>query len=40
MFIITGWSAALLTATTHEVVLVDAVKARPRTQFAFRRIMA
>jgi hypothetical protein len=39
MFIITGWSAALLTARTHEVVALDPVRAWPRMQLAFRRIM-
>jgi hypothetical protein len=43
IFLIAGWSAALLNAKTLEVVTLDAVRSavrsRPRTQFGFRRVM-
>jgi hypothetical protein len=38
LFIIAGWSAALLKATTPEIA-VDSVWSWPRTQFGFRRVM-
>jgi hypothetical protein len=39
LFIITGWSAALLSAAPQEVVETEAVTSWPRTQFGFRRVM-
>jgi hypothetical protein len=42
MFIIAGWSSALLNATTPEIVAIeeiDAAMSWPRTQFGFRRVM-
>ena len=40
LFIITGWSAGLLSSTAPEVATVDeAVTSWPRTQLGFRRVM-
>ena len=39
LFIIAGWSAALLNGRTAEIVVIDAVRSRPRTQFGFQRVM-
>ena len=44
MFIIAGWSSALLDAppeiaTTPDIARIDAGRSSPRTQFGFRRVM-
>jgi hypothetical protein len=39
LFIIAGWSAALLTGTAAEVVEIKAARSSPRAQFGFRRVM-
>ena len=40
LFIITGWSAGLLSSKAPEVATVDeAVTSWPRSQFGFRRVM-
>lgn len=39
MFIVAGWSSALLNATTQKVARIDAVRFFPRTEFDFRRVM-
>ena len=39
MYIMAGWSSALLNATTPKIEQIDAVQSLPRTQFGFRRVM-
>jgi len=39
LFIVTGWSAALLSATTQEFAEIEAVKSWPKTQLGFRKVM-
>jgi hypothetical protein len=40
IFMVTGWSAALLKADTTEIATAEALAPQPRPQFAFRRMMA